>query len=105
MNVDKGEEIVSALVSGHIKGTGRYKFLAKKRIDRKIEWAHYVERDNGMKEKVYRGQLKNEEELGRLLAVMNKTLMQVFGPIARLSEGIPEFRTLSGVKLDRNMVN
>lgn len=31
MNIDKGEQIVLAIVSGHIPGTGRYKFLAKKK--------------------------------------------------------------------------
>ena len=63
MNIDSGGEIVAALVSGHIEGTGRYKFLAKKRKDKKIEWAHFVERDNGLKEKVYRGEVNKEAEL------------------------------------------
>ncbi len=31
MNVEKGEEIAIAVVSGSIPGTGRYKFLAKKK--------------------------------------------------------------------------
>ena len=31
MNIEKGEEIAIAVVSGHIPGTGRYKFLAKKK--------------------------------------------------------------------------
>jgi len=30
MNIEKGEQIVFALVSGPVPGTGRYKFLAKR---------------------------------------------------------------------------
>ncbi len=100
MNVDSGEEIVAAFVSGHVEGTGRYKFLAKKRKDKKIEWAHFVERDNGIKEKVYRGEVSNEEELKLVLVIMNKNLSKIFGPQAEMKQGIPEFRSLLGTKFD-----
>lgn len=100
MNIDKGEEIMSALVSGQIAGTGRYKFLAKKRKDKKIEWAHFIERDNGVKEKVYRGEVNNEDELGLVLEIMNKNLARIFGPQAEMKQGIPEFRSLMGTKFD-----
>jgi hypothetical protein len=43
MNIEKGEQIVIALVSGHIPGTGRYKFLAKKKKNGEYEWAHFTE--------------------------------------------------------------
>ena len=100
MNLDKGEEIVSALVSGHIAGTGRYKFLAKKRKDKKIEWAHFVERDNGLKEKVYRGEVNRDTELKLVLEIMNRNLVKIFGPQAEMKQGIPEFRSLMGKKFD-----
>jgi hypothetical protein len=100
MNVAKGEEIAMAVVSGHIPGTGRYKLLAKKRKDRKYEWAHFVERDNGLKESVYRGEVKEEEELKKLVVIMNKTLVRVFGPNAEMKRGIPEIRSLMGNKFD-----
>jgi hypothetical protein len=100
MNIDKEEEILSALVSGHIAGTGRYKFLAKKRRDKKIEWAHFIERDNGLKEKVYRGQVNDEKELGLVLEIMNKNLARIFGPHAAMKQGIPEFRSLMGTRFD-----
>ena len=100
MNIEKGEEIMAALVSGHIAGTGRYKFLAKKRNDKKIEWAHFVERDNGLKEKVYRGEVNNDSELKLVLEIMNKNLSGIFGSHAEMKQGIPEFRSLSGTKFD-----
>jgi len=100
MNVDKGEELVAALVSGPIAGTGRYKFLAKKRKDKKIEWAHFVERDNVSKENVYRGEVNNDEELKLVLEIMNKNLSKIFGSNAEMKQGIPEFRSLMGTKFD-----
>ena len=100
MNIDKGEEIVAALVSGHIPGTGRYKFLAKQKMNGKYEWAHFVERDNGVKENVYRGEVGNQEELKLALDIMNRNLKKIFGPHAEMKEGMPEFRSLSGKKFD-----
>jgi hypothetical protein len=104
MNVEKGEEIVSALVSGHIPGTGRYKFLAKKNKKGKYEWAHFKERDNGLKEGVYRGEVKDEKELKLVLEIMNRNLKKIFGDKAEMKEGIPEYRSIMGNKFD-DMVN
>jgi hypothetical protein len=100
MNIDKGEEMMAGLVGGHIPGTGRYKFLAKKRKDKIIEWAHFVERDNGLKEKVYRGEVKDEKELKLVLEIMNKNLSKIFGSHAEMKQGLPEFRSLLGTKFD-----
>lgn len=100
MNIEKGEEIISTLVSGHIEGTGRYKFLAKKRKDNKYEWAHFVERDNGLKEKVYRGEVNSETELKTVLDIMNRNLTKIFGPTAEMKQGIHEFRSLPGIEFD-----
>lgn len=100
MNIEKGEEIAVALVSGHIPGTGRYKFLAKKKKDGKYEWAHFKERDNGMKEGVYRGEVNDKKELKLLLEIMNSNLKKIFGAHAEMKEGIPEFRSLMGRKFD-----
>jgi predicted house-cleaning noncanonical NTP pyrophosphatase (MazG superfamily) len=100
MNIEKGEEIVIGLVSGIISGSGRYKFLAKKTKAGKYEWAHFVERDSGLKEKVYRGETKNMEELKTVLEIMNRNLVKIFGANAEMKEGIPEFRSLMGKKFD-----
>lgn len=79
MNVDKGEEIIGGWASAHIPQVGIYKLLAKKRTDGMIEWAHFVQRDNGLKEKVYRGEVESHEKLDEVLEIMNGQLKQVFG--------------------------
>ncbi len=100
MNIDKGEEIISFFVSGHIPGTGRYKFLAKKKLNGKYEWAHFKERDNGLKEGVYTGEVNTEAELSLVLGIMNKNLTKIFGATAEMKLGKPEFRTITGQKFD-----
>jgi hypothetical protein len=100
MNIEKGEEIAIAVVSGAIPGTGRYKFLAKKKKNGEYEWAHFKERDSGNKEIVYRGEVKTADELKLVLSIMNKNLKKIFGEKAEMKEGIPEFRSLMGTKFD-----
>lgn len=79
MNVDKDEEIVGGWASARVPQVGIYKLLAKKRKDGVIEWAHFVQRDSGLKEKVYRGEVESREQLDEVLEVMNKHLLRVFG--------------------------
>ena len=100
MNIEKGEEIVAALISGHVAGTGRYKFFAKKRKDNKYKWVHFVERDNGVKENMYRGEVKDEAELKLVLEILNRNLIKIFGSHAEMKQEIPEFRSLMGNKFD-----
>jgi hypothetical protein len=100
INIEKDEEMVSALVGGTVAGTGRYKFLAKRNSKGKFEWAHFVERDNGLKEKVYRGAVNNMSELKEVLQIMNNLLVKTFGAHAEMKEGIPEFKNLMGNKFD-----
>ena len=57
MNVEKGEE----------SSVGLYKLLAKKKADGIIEWAHFIQRNNGLKEGVLRGTAKNHEELDTVI--------------------------------------
>lgn len=100
MNIDKGEELFIALVSSKIPGTGWYKFLAKKNKKGAYEWAHFTEQDNGEKKNVYRGEVRSENELQLVLEIMNRNLKKIFGDIAEMKEGIPEFRSLLGKKFD-----
>ena len=100
MNVGKGEEIAIAVVSGSIPGTGRYKFLAKRKKNGQYEWAHFTERETGLKENVYRGDVKTEKELKLVLEIMNKNLKKIFGDNAEMKNGIPEFRSLMETKFD-----
>jgi hypothetical protein len=79
MNVDKGEQIVGGWASAHIPQVGVYKLLAKKRADGLFEWAHFVQRDSGLKEKVYRGEVESLEKLDEVLEIMNGQLKRVFG--------------------------
>ena len=77
MNVDKGEEIIGGWASAHIPQVGIYKLLAKKRADGIVEWAHFVQRDSGAKEKVYRGEVESREKLDEVLEIMNGQLKPV----------------------------
>jgi len=86
MNVDEGEEIVGGWASAHIPQVGVYKLLAKKRKNGIIEWAHFVQRDNGLKDKVYRGEVESREELAEVLEVMNKHLLRVFGTTMKAAD-------------------
>ncbi len=79
MNVDKGEQVVGGWASAHIPQVGVYKLLAKQRMDGVIEWAHFVQRDSGAKEKVYRGEVESRERLDEVLEIMNGQLKRVFG--------------------------
>jgi hypothetical protein len=99
MNLCKGEEIAAIMMSGQIPGTGHYKLLAKKRIDGRFEWAHFVQRANGYKEKMYKGEVESEDELKILIDIMNKHLIKIFGPNAEMKPGKPSFYTLDGKEL------
>lgn len=86
MNVDEGEEIAGGWASPHIPQVGIYKLLAKKKRDGSFEWAHFVQRDNGLKEKVYRGQVKSREQLDEVLEIMNKKLHKFLGVTMRAAD-------------------
>jgi len=96
MNIDKGEEIVGGWATPHIPQTGIYKLLVKKRKDVKMEWAHFIQRDNGLKEMVSRGELENQQQLDGLLEITNRNLKKFFGVELQAAEY--EVRTLDGKK-------
>jgi DNA-binding PadR family transcriptional regulator len=99
MNVEAGEEIVGGWASAHIPQVGIYKLLAKKRKDGVIEWAHFVQRDNGAKEKVYRGEVESREKLDEVLEIMNKHLLRVFGTSMKSADY--DMYTLDGKKASK----
>lgn len=103
MSIDDGEELASALVGGHIPGTGRYKFLAKKKINGSFEWTHFIERDSGMKESVFIGHVKNQEELDLVVEIMNRNLKRIFGDKAEMVPGFPQIFGLDGMPLQVGM--
>jgi hypothetical protein len=79
MTIDEGEEIVYTCASACLPGTGVYKFLAKKTKDGNFEWAHFVQRDSGSKENIYRGETETRQQLDEVLTIMNRNLKKSFG--------------------------
>lgn len=79
MEVHAGEEFVGGWVTPHINGTGLYKLVAKKRRDGKIEWTHFIQRDNGVREPVFNGTVDSTAQLQTVLELANKNLSHTFG--------------------------
>jgi hypothetical protein len=96
MNVEEGEEILAGRATAHIPQVGIYKLLAKKKADETIEWAHFVERDNGLKEKVMRGTVNSPVEFDVVIDTVNNNLRRLFG-VTMQPAGL-EVRTLDGKK-------
>jgi hypothetical protein len=79
MNLDDDEEIVGGWATPHIPEVGIYKLLAKKPRDGSIEWAHFIQRESGSKDKVIRGTVKDREELQGVIDAANLNLGRIFG--------------------------
>lgn len=79
MNLEEGEEIFTGRATPHIPQVGIYKLLAKKKVDGSIEWAHFVQRDNGLKEKVMRGTVNTLDEFDIVIDTVNSNLRRIFG--------------------------
>ncbi len=78
MNVDKGEEIVGGWATMRISQIGIYKLLAKKRKDGVIEWAHFIQRDDGTKDRVMRGEVNSKDQLDEVIEIANRNLKKLF---------------------------
>jgi hypothetical protein len=96
MNIEKGEEILGGWATPHIPQVGIYKLLSKKKVDGTIEWAHFVQRDNGLKEKVMRGTVKSQDELDTVRDIANSNLRRIFGVAMQVAEY--DVSTLDGKK-------
>ena len=101
MNIEKGEEIVGGWATPHIPQVGMYKLLAKKKVDDTIEWAHFVQRDNGLKERVMRGTVKTSDELDIVRDTANNNLRRIFGVTMQAAEY--DVSTLDGMKASDTM--
>ncbi len=97
MNVEEGEEIVGGWVTAHIPQVGVYKLLAKKRKDGVIEWVHFIQRDNGAKERMMRGEVESREKLDEVIEIANKNLSRLFG--VKLQAVDYDMYTLDGKKV------
>lgn len=96
MNIEKGEELFGGWATPRIPQVGIYKLLAKKKVDGTIEWAHFVQRDNGLKEKVMRGTVNTPAELAIVRDTVNNNLCRVFG--VTMQAAAYNVRTLDGKK-------
>jgi hypothetical protein len=103
LNIDKDEEIIYALVSNYISGTGYYKLLAKQKVDKTFEWVHFKERVSGEKEGIYRGDVATREELDVVLEIMNRNLVKIFGNNAEMKQGEFKVSTLPDAASDKNI--
>jgi hypothetical protein len=101
MEIRDGEEILTTLVTPNITQVGMYKLLAKKKTDGTIEWAHFVQRDSGLKEKVIRGDVASKEELDTVIAVINDNLRKVFGVTMQAADY--DVRMLDGSKVSETV--
>jgi hypothetical protein len=97
MTIAEGEEFFTGQTSVHIPQVGIYKLLAKKKTDNTIEWAHFVERDDGRKGNVMHGTVKNTDELNLVIETINNNLRRIFGVI--LQPAGYDIRTLDGKKV------
>ena len=96
MNVEEGEEVLGAYVTPHVPQIGIYKLLAKKKKNGKCEWAHFVQRDDGRKENVYRGEVENEAHLANVVDGINAALRKAYGPTISLQPADSDMYTLDG---------
>jgi len=79
MRIEKGEELFGGWATAAIPEVGIYKLLAKTKADGTIEWAHFVQRDSGVKEKVLRGTVETREEFAVVKNAINDNLHRIFG--------------------------
>ncbi len=103
LNIEKNEEIIYALVSSYISGTGYYKLLAKQKVDKTFEWVHFKEKVGGEKQSVYRGNTATKEELDTVLEIMNRNLVNTFGHHAEMKQGEFKVSTLPNTSSDKNI--
>ena len=96
MNMEEGEEIFGGWVTPRIPQVGIYKLLAKKKVDGTIEWAHFVQRDKGLKKRVIRGTVNSRDEFDIVFDAINSNLRRTFGVSMQAAEY--DVRTPDGKK-------
>ena len=97
MNIEEGEEIFTGRATPHIPQVGIYKLLAKKKVDGTIEWAHFVQRDDGVKDKVMRGTVNTLDEFDTVIDAVNNNLHRIFG--VTMQPAAYDVRELDGKKV------
>jgi hypothetical protein len=79
LSIEKGEEIFGGWATASIPQVGIYKLLAKKKADGTIEWAHFIQRDSGVTERVMRGEVKTTEEFSVVKDAIESNLRRIYG--------------------------
>ena len=103
MSVERGEKIAGVWVAPSISDVGTYKLVAKQKSNGSCEWAHFVQRADGRRDKVYRGSVECSEHLEDVLSAINAALQRTFGPSVQLRPADADFYTLDGRKLDSSV--
>lgn len=99
MRIEKGERIIGGWITPEIPGVGMYKLLAKQKSDGTCEWVHFVQRSTGKKEKFVGGTIRDEKEIEKVVAAINRSLQSVFGPECRLRIAGSSVYSLDGKSL------
>jgi hypothetical protein len=99
---EEGDEIAGMYVSPKIETIGTYKLIVLKRKSGKYEWANFVERDNGVRDSVYRGVFDHPEQMEILISSINKALHTAYGPAAKLYVAKAVMKTMDGKEIDLN---
>ena len=100
MNVAKGETIAGMWVSPLIPGTGFYKLLAKRKPDGTCEWVHFLQREDGSKKELFRGEVESEARLNDVVNTTSTTLGKIFGIGVKLKVAEFDTYTIDGKKFD-----
>jgi hypothetical protein len=103
ISVERGETIAGIWVAPRITDIGTFKLVAKQTSNRSCEWAHFVQRYDGRRDKVYRGTVECVEHLEDVLTAINAALRRTFGPAVQLQPADADFYTLDGRKLDSSV--
>lgn len=102
LNFEEGDEIAGMYVSPKIETIGIYKLIVFKRKSGIYEWANFVERDNGVRKVVYRGEFDTPDKIEILVNTINKALNTAYGPAVKLHPGKAVMKTMDGKEIDLN---
>lgn len=97
MAVAGGEVIVGTWTTAIVPGIGFYKLLAKRRRDGSCEWVHFVQRADGSKDKVYRGEVEHEARLADVVAAINSALRTAYGSAVALQPADADISFVDGL--------
>ena len=105
LNSEEGDEIAAMYVSPKIETIGIYKLIVVKRKSGIYEWANFIERDNGVRKCVYRGDFDTPDKIEVLVDTINSALNTTYGPAVKLHVAKAVMKTMDGKEIDLNSPN